>query len=312
MPKAEERAVSHPEVTPPAKVTKKADTKSVLDLIHEMRFEFAKGLPKSISADRFVRVALTAVQSNPDLLTCSKGSILRALLLASTLGLELDPTLGLAYLVPREINKKIGSDWIKSREACFQLGYRGLVRLAMQSGRVSHVATGLRYEKDGWTLRFGSDPRLDHLPADGDRGDLLGAYAIIYLTDGGAMFDYMNEAEILKVGASSQSFKSDYSPWKRWPEEMMRKTVLRRVLKLAPLATDALGSVVSDEYREAGIPTIDDSIPLPIHVDEETGEIISPPSSSRATGSEKLKEKLSSREREPGEETEAPSGSLGI
>jgi len=309
-----EKAVAKVEKSPPppAAVVRKGDGKTVLDLIKEMSFEFAKGLPKTISADRFVRVALTAVQSNPDLLSCSKGSILRALLLASTLGMELDPTLGLAYLVPREVKKKVGNDWISNKEACFQLGYRGLVRLAMQSGKVSHVATGIRYERDGWTLRFGSEPRLDHIPAEDDRGKILGAYGVVYLSDGSTMFDYMSSSEIDKVAASSKSSSSEYSPWKRWPEEMMRKTVLRRVLKLAPLATSELGAVVSDEYSDAGIPGAADSIELPINVDEETGEVLQ---NGRKSGFAKLAEKLQSRE--PGEDPVEtggghPSGDLGL
>ena len=45
----------------------------------------------------------------------------------------------------------------------------------------------------------------------------------------------------------SQSFSSSYSPWKKNYEEMAKKTVIKKVLKYAPVKADFARAITSDE-----------------------------------------------------------------
>ena len=80
----------------------------------------------------------------------------------------------------------------------------------------------------------------------------------------------------------SKAYGSNYSPWKTNFEEMAKKTVLKRVLKYAPLKSDFVRQVVQDDTVKHGISedmysvpdeTIIDVDSEPV-VDESTGEVI--------------------------------------
>lgn len=84
-------------------------------------------------AQRFIASITSAVAVNPMLQECDPSTILSGALLGESLGLSPSPQLGQYYLVPYWNKKKGCSD------AQFQLGYRGLVQLALRSGYYKHL-----------------------------------------------------------------------------------------------------------------------------------------------------------------------------
>lgn len=68
--------------------------------ITSMQPEIEKALPSVITAERFTRMALTAISTNPKLAECTPKSFMAALMQAAQLGLEPNTPLGQAYLVP--------------------------------------------------------------------------------------------------------------------------------------------------------------------------------------------------------------------
>src|SRR5262249_8718109 len=76
-------------------------------LLDKSKDQIKLALPKHLTAERLLRVALTAVQRTPALLECDQLSIVGSVVQAAQLGLEPDGILGLAYLVPY-FNKKTG------------------------------------------------------------------------------------------------------------------------------------------------------------------------------------------------------------
>ena len=78
----------------------KQESDNVRGLLEKMKGQFEMALPKHVTPDRLIRVALTAVQNTPKLLECDRRSLLSAVMTCAQLGLEPDGVLGQAYLVP--------------------------------------------------------------------------------------------------------------------------------------------------------------------------------------------------------------------
>lgn len=76
---------------------------------------------------RFISSIISAVQATPALQECTNPSILSAALLGESLNLSPSPQLGQYYMVPYD-NRSKGS-----KEAQFQLGYKGYIQLAFEA-----------------------------------------------------------------------------------------------------------------------------------------------------------------------------------
>ena len=100
----------------------------------------------SPTGEQFVRVVLSEIGRNEVLLQCSPRSIIRACYEAASLGLMINGVLGHAYLVPY-----LG----KTKAAQLIIGYRGLVELAMRSGKLRQVGAELVHANDSLTFAKG-------------------------------------------------------------------------------------------------------------------------------------------------------------
>lgn len=81
---------------------------------------------------------------------------------------------------------------------------------------------------------------------NGDRGDPVYFYAVYHTTDGGYGFEVMSKKDIEKHRDRYSRAKNN-GPWRSDFEAMAKKTVLKQVLKYAPLKTDFIREVISDE-----------------------------------------------------------------
>lgn len=227
----------------------------------------AAGVSDQEYAKRMAQFALTAMTKTPDLAKCSKESVLSALIDAAALRLPIDGT-GQAYLVP--FNKKAsGGGYVKSCQLI--IGYKGLISLAFRSNRVSSVYSELVYTGDEFAVRLGTEPSITHVPKFGpgrNAAAVIAGYAVLKMKDGGFMFDVMTVEEIDAVRKRSKS-SGDYGPWSTDWSEMARKTVLRRLLKKAPISTEDVQGVdrATDQHLD---------------YDPETGETHDQPAESDA------------------------------
>lgn len=245
--------------------------KSLQQYIKQMEGEIAKALPSVITPERFTRIVLSALSTNPKLGECSPKSFLGAMMTAAQLGVEANTPLGQAYLIPFRNHGVM--------ECQFQLGYKGLIDLAYRSGEVSIIQAHAVYENDEFSYELGIDPKLKHVPATGDRGNPICFYAMFKTKDGGYGFEVMSMDD---VRAHARKYSKAYGsgPWQTNFEEMAKKTVLKRVLKYAPLKSDFVRGMAQDETVKSTIS--DDMYMEPSEVildadftvDEGTGEII--------------------------------------
>ena len=222
-------------------VSKAANIRALLE---KSKGQMALALPKHLSADRLLRVAMTSIQKNPKLLDCTQQSLLACVMTCAQLGLEPDQFLGQAYLVPFKDTKK-------NIVTCTLIpGYRGYIALARRSGEVKSVSSQVVYEKDEFALQYGIEEKLNHTPAEGDRGKPKGAYVIFKYKDGGYSFDYMSTADIEKIRKRSKS--DDSGPWVTDWDEMAKKTVIKRHAKVTPLSVELQTAIALEEKANLG------------------------------------------------------------
>lgn len=216
------------------------EQKTMQQYIKSMEKEIAKALPSVITPERFTRIVLSALSVNPQLGQCTPGSFLGAMMTSAQLGLEVNTPLGHSYVLPYR-NKGV-------LEAQFQLGYKGLIDLAYRSGEVEVIQAHIVYANDEFACEYGLEPKLTHKPADRDRGDAVKVYAVFKTKSGGYGFEVMSMDDVRRHAAKySKAYNSNFSPWKTNFEEMAKKTVLKRVLKYAPLKSDFVRAAVQDE-----------------------------------------------------------------
>ena len=243
--------------------------------INRMSGEIAKALPSVMTPERFSRIALSAVSSNPKLAETSPQSFLAAMMTAAQLGMEVNTPLGHAYLIPFRNHGVM--------ECQFQLGYKGLLDLVYRSGDVSTVQAHVVYENDTFEYSFGLEPTLKHIPARKDRGEATYVYAVFKTKDGGYGFEVMSMEDV-KAHAKkySKAYGSSVSPWATNFEEMAKKTVLKKCLKYAPMKTEFFRGLSRDETISTDIAEDMTEVvaeypaeePEAVAVDEATGEVV--------------------------------------
>ena len=252
--------------------------KSIQDLIKVMAPAIKKALPTVLTPERFTRMTLSALSSSKDLQSCTPESFLAAMMTAAQLGVEPNTPLGQAYLLPYK-NYKRGVT-----ECQFQLGYKGLLDLAYRSGMVSNVQAHTVYSNDHFDYTLGLDPKLEHVPARGNRGDPTYYSAVVRMKDGGYCYAVMSK-EDAEAHAKKYSKAYNSGPWQTNFNEMAKKTVLKKALKYAPMKSDFQKEIFQDGSVKTEISddmyTITDTSDLVEVSDEElpaadpaTGEVI--------------------------------------
>ena len=213
---------------------------SIADLIKAMEPEIKKALPEVITPERFTRMALSALNTTPQLKECTQMSFLAALMNAAQLGLEPNTPLGQAYLIPFK-NKGV-------LECQFQVGYKGLLDLSYRNPQMQIVQAQAVYENDEFEYELGMNPKLVHKPALENRGEVKLFYGLFKLTNGGFGFEVMSKADMdIYAKDYSKSFESSFSPWQSNYIGMAKKTMVKKTLKFAPLKTDFRKALSTDE-----------------------------------------------------------------
>ena len=185
--------------------------------------QVALALPDNVTPKRFVRIAITALQQNPGIVTCERDTVIRALLQSAAMGLMPDgkeaalvPFKGKAQLIPMIAGyRKIAADY----------GWK--------------ITANVIYEGDEFEYELGLHPTVTHRPPriGVERGDRIGVYAYGTHRDGRKSTPVvMSAAEVEKVRQVSQQPTGEL--WAKWTDRAWEKTAGRRLFKELPLADD--------------------------------------------------------------------------
>lgn len=242
-------------------VAKEAGGSTVADFFESNKGTIKALLPSHITPERMLKIALGALRTTPKLMECTIQSLFGAVVVCAQLGLEPNTPQGHIYLIPFG-NKKKGTT-----EVQIVVGYKGLIDLARRSGQIISLSARVVHKNDQFDLDYGTADEIVHKPRlDGERGDIIGVYAVAKLQGGGVQFEFMSTHEINQVRDASQGYqtakrfnKTD-SPWMAHWEEMAKKTVIRRLTKYLPMSIELANAAALDERsaadRSQGLDTV--------------------------------------------------------
>jgi len=205
-------------------------TNNLPQLIEKMQPEFGKALGNSVPSARFTRIAVTAVKSTPELAQLDRASLFKAIMQSAQDGLVIDgkeaaiiPFKGKAQYIPM---------------------VAGLVKKMRQHSDFANLSHGIIYQGELESGAFeyikGDEERLTHKPMlFGDRGEAIGAYAIVTTKDDQKFRAVLTKADIEKRKNAGRA--GGNGPWGSWSEEMWIKTAIKAVYKIAPNSGDEAG-----------------------------------------------------------------------
>lgn len=204
--------------------------------------------------NREIIFAKQVFDNNSLLQKCSPESIRNAIVNVALIGTSLNPALQEAYLVPR------------GGRACLDMSYKGLIGIACSMGNVKSMTAQVVYEWDSFEYDQGTNPYIHYKmclnpPVDTEAlakdpkkiwDHVVCAYSTATLLDGSVDFVIMPKYKIWKIYQSSQA--KNGGPWLSWPEEMMRKTVVKYHAKTLPKqANERLATAVSILNEHEGL-----------------------------------------------------------
>ncbi len=242
------------------------------------------------NGQQFVASLLSIVTNNNLLAKATNESIMTAAMKAATLKLPIEPSLGMAYIVPYNRNEKQGNTWVKINEAQFQMGYKGFIQLAQRSGQIRNINCDIVYKEE--FLRYDKVYGTLHLKEEQvDSGEVEGYFASLELINGFRKMIFWKKEKVI---AHAQKYSKTYdkqigdfksgTPWKTEFDAMAQKTLIKELLsKYAPLSTELQEAIIADnedsnvnEVKRAKdvTPPGSDNLSDLLGAPEETGGVI--------------------------------------
>jgi recombination protein RecT len=225
-------------------LVKKADQRVTARAWFEaQKAEIARAAPRGFDPERLVRVALTACVQNPALFNCSRESLMQATMQSASLGLMPDGVMGQAYLIPY------------GEKATFQIGYQGILELAMRTDRIAAIIADVVHEKDKFEFhRSVAEDHFLHRPYEGDDdpGAPTHVYCIVRRKDGTASVTVLPKAKVEREHRA-HSRASKAGPWVSHWEAMARKTAVLVALKYEQKSTELAKAIAVEERVDQGI-----------------------------------------------------------
>ena len=191
------------------------DIKSLMSRV-DVKGRFTEILGQNAAA--FMSGVISVSQGNKMLQDCEPASILSAAVVAATLKLPVNPSLGQAYIVPY------------AGKAQFQIGWKGLVQLAMRTGQYqtmncSEVFDGelISYNRITGDIKFDLTARKS--------SKIIGFVSYFRLINGFEKYCYMTVEEVeAHAKKFSKTYHKDSSSWKTNNLAMSLKTVMKLLL----------------------------------------------------------------------------------
>lgn len=172
-----------------------------------------------------------------ELMGADPQTVMNGLFIAAALKLPIEKNMGFAYIIPYK-NNKTGVT-----TAQFQIGYKGLMQLALRSGQVKKLNAIEIYE--GQIKYF--NPLTEEIEFDmtAPRTEVIGYASYMELVNGFNKIIYVSKEEMEQHAEKfsqayryDKNYKKTASVWSSDFDSMAKKTVIKMMLKFAPLSAD--------------------------------------------------------------------------
>lgn len=177
-------------------------------------------------APQFTTSILSVVNNNKLLQMATPESVYQSACIAATLDLPINNNLGFAWIVP--YNENVNGN--KICNAQFQIGWKGIVQLALRSGQYSRMNVVPVYSNQfkSWnalTEDLNADFSIDPV------GTPVGYVAFFRLINGFEKTSYWSMDKVTKHAERfSRTYKSNNSVWNSDFDPMAMKTVLKNTV----------------------------------------------------------------------------------
>ena len=138
-------------VTTGLATTKDPESTVLVKILENAADRLKAVLPDILTPFKMAQLASLLAYRTPNLLLCDPESIITSIMQVGSLGLDLNPTLGEAYLIPRKNYKT------QSMECTVQIGFKGLEKLACATGAVSYIQPREVRENDIFEVEYDPD-----------------------------------------------------------------------------------------------------------------------------------------------------------
>lgn len=204
----------------------------------KMESQFSLALPKHMPVERFMRVVLTAVNSNSDLLKADRQSLFEAAMKAAQDGLLPDGREGALVVYNTKVPGRNGEKdrWIQKVQWMPMVA--GIMKKARNSGEIALITAGCVWGGD--KFRYWIDDDGEHIfyePGEKqDRDVFVKAFAMAKLKDGTVYALPMSPTDVEKVRNASKA--KEGPAWNNWYDQMAQKAAIRRLAKRLPMSSD--------------------------------------------------------------------------
>jgi len=193
-------------------------------------------------APAFISSIISAVSLNKDLKLCPAQSVISSAAIAATLDLPINPSLGMAHIVPYK-------DKTGARVAQFQMGWQGFIQLGMRTGKYQTMNIAVIHEGDIKSInRFTGDIVFNDSQILGwENRPVVGYLFYFRLVNGYEKYCYMTKAEA-EVHGKKYSKSYATGNWTKDFDGMAKKTVVKMGLsKYGILSVEMQQAITTDQ-----------------------------------------------------------------
>jgi len=199
----------------------------------EVKTKISEMLGKRSTA--FITSVLSVVQNNQYLKNAKPETVYSSAMVAATLDLPINPNLGMAYLVPY------------GDQCQFQIGYKGIIQLALRSGQFKTISASEVYEGQLISENPLTGYVFDFSKKTSDK--IIGYAAYFSLINGFEKNSYWTVEKVKEHGKRfSKTFSSKGGVWEKDFDTMAKKTVLKLLLSTyAPKSVEMQQAIIADQ-----------------------------------------------------------------
>jgi len=167
------------------------------------------------------------IGNNSTLQKCDINSLGSAVVNVVRMGLTLNPALKQAYLVPR------------SNKVCLDISYIGIVDVLRRGSVIDYLDAFIVYADEEFEQNINTPDQITHkinypqTESEQKNRIKMGGYCRFVLPGNRVKFSpFIPNWEVQKILDFSTAKDTSFYPGKNWPEEMYKKTIIKRAAKM--------------------------------------------------------------------------------